>query len=332
MFERAVNNASKHCKNQRPDLEGAVWSTSLYPWEVEEIILGEDRTGDRFTMTIKIAGDSQFSFLLDRGLFERIRAKDVTRTYNHQVQDTLQIVADDIEYFQRNWCNIFVPLTDVELRWGVPALRRLLVNGVLGNAWRQMGFANQPQITAPDAIATLKNSNTDPNHIASFITGGACVSGVEFATIGVARVFNATTGIGPGADGGFAVETFMIARDARHPSPNEAYGALITNPQYLSNYLESVSAIRRGILINRREIIQYFAKVGGGVHLDTDRSRNENEAEKFALIAELQGKVAADVIEGLYFELLSIGQAIGKSEDVIRLKDAIKSRRNEKAH
>jgi hypothetical protein len=58
MFERAVNNASKHCKNQRPDLEGAVWSTSLYPWEVEEIILGEDRTGDRFTMTIKIAGDS----------------------------------------------------------------------------------------------------------------------------------------------------------------------------------------------------------------------------------------------------------------------------------
>jgi hypothetical protein len=89
----------------------------------------------------------------------------------------------------------------------------------------------------------------------------------------------------------------------------------------LSNYLDAPGAIRRGETISRRDIVTYFANVGGGVHLGPAKPSKQ---QTYALIDELLNKVGADIMDGVFFELLSIGQAIGHSDDLNRLVAAIR--------
>jgi hypothetical protein len=67
--------------------------------------------------------------------------------------------------------------------------------------------------------------------------------------------------------------------------------------------------------------VTYFANVGGGVHLGPAKPGKD---ATYALIDELVNKVGADTMDGVFFELLSIGQAIGRSDDLKRLVAAIR--------
>jgi hypothetical protein len=65
----------------------------------------------------------------------------------------------------------------------------------------------------------------------------------------------------------------------------------------------------------------------GGAHLnrlDLPRSRSAPRAEQYELIRDLDGRVIADVREGLLFELLSIGQAVARSDDVRSLAETMR--------
>jgi hypothetical protein len=84
-----------------------------------------------------------------------------------------------------------------------------------------------------------------------------------------------------------------------------------------------------GTAISRADIIKYFAHNLGGVHIDgigDGPKRGKSQGEHNHLLKDLQNKVRADVMEGLYFVVLSIGQAIGQSEDLHRLAKAINRR------
>jgi hypothetical protein len=50
-----------------------------------------------------------------------------------------------------------------------------------------------------------------------------------------------------------------------------------------------------------------------------------DKVETRRLIAELEQHIHADTRDGLYFELLSIGQAVGRSADMQRLENAIRA-------
>ena len=130
--------------------------------------------------------------------------------------------------------------------------------------------------------------------------------------IGIARVDNVKTGVGADAEEGFAVKQFQIARDARGESEDNELAVLVNKNCPLSNYLDAPGAVRRGEAISRRDIVSYFANMAGGVHLGPSKSGKE---QTHALVQGLINKIRADIIDGLFFELLSIGQAIGRSDD-----------------
>ena len=147
---------------------------------------------------------------------------------------------------------------------------------------------------------------------------------VCFAMVGAWRVNNPTTGIAADADEGFAVATTYIGRDTRGSPTTGPLDALVRPEWKLNAYLDAPGAIRRGKVISRKAIIEFFAHYEGGVHLD----RVVLNAKKRALhefVAELDSKVTVDTADGLYFELLSIGQAVGTSPAMLELAAAIRS-------
>ncbi len=83
--------------------------------------------------------------------------------------------------------------------------------------------------------------------------------------------------------------------------------------------------------MSRQEVIQYFAKWAGGVHLDAEKQPIEEPPHPFDLIRELEGKVHALSMDGLDFELLSIGQLLGRSPDLELLKRKIVERSAEQS-
>lgn len=323
--ERATKRASEHPLNEPPDQLGGRWDTYLQPREAKEVIIGADYDKGTPLIIVKIEGGFQFSFLLDRQILETIRSRSPRHEYKPPSTSKYQIVADDIDYFQNNWCTLYQPPSDIEIRWGVAAIRRLLIDGLLGQAWRENGLTGEPSVEAPNVLAILAQQGTEVRHVASLIAGGACIDGVESSVIGSARTHNESTGIGPDAEEGFAVSAFQIARDARGEETEGPLNHLVRSRYSISNWLNSVGAVRIGETIRRHDIIQFFAKVEGGVHLDRKSNRKGQEKLVFDRIRDLQGKVQAFKMEGLYFEIFSIGQALGKSSDLNKLKGIIRT-------
>jgi hypothetical protein len=142
--------------------------------------------------------------------------------------------------------------------------------------------------------------------------------------IGAFRVDNPTTGVRADAAEGFAVRVTSIVRIATdNPTPG-ALDVLIEREWYVSDYLESAGAVRKGQVITRKEIIEFFRNYVGGVHHDLLAGREHAKKNRYELVADLEGHVRADVRDGLYFELLSIGQAVARSADVRALAEKIR--------
>jgi hypothetical protein len=91
------------------------------------------------------------------------------------------------------------------------------------------------------------------------------------------------------------------------------------------DYLKAPGAVRRGETISRQELIQYFANYAGGIHLDRNKKTPGKKRPNYDLIAELERNVQADTMDGLYYALLSIGQAVGRSNDLLELAAKIRN-------
>jgi hypothetical protein len=235
-------------------------------------------------------------------------------------------IAEDIDWLRDVWWQGDGHLKEPDLRRGSVVLRRLIVDGEIVKAWRSHGFQGQPTVTAPDGAALASEHNVRLEHAASLIVGGGRLNGIDAAMIGAFRVFNPATGQGPDAESGFAVLVTSILRDASSSAPPGTLTDKVERAWRLTDYLSAPGAVRRGQIISRQLVIQFFANYAGGAHLDRISAVIRNKTARYELVAELERRLNADTLDGLHFELLSIGQAVGRSNDMHQLAAAIRAK------
>jgi hypothetical protein len=238
---------------------------------------------------------------------------------------TYRTIAEDIEWLRDVWWHGDRHPTEPDLRRGSAVLRRLLVDGNILTAWRDHGFPDQPTIIAPDGTALAAAHKVRLEHAASLVVGGGRLNGINAAMIGAFRVFNPETGQGPDSESGFAVLVTSILRDASSPALPSPLDNVVERVWRLTDYLSAPGAVRRGEIISRHLLIQFFANYAGGANLDRISGLIRKKTARYELIAELEQRVNADTLDGLHFELLSIGQAIGRSADMHRLAATIRT-------
>jgi hypothetical protein len=174
-----------------------------------------------------------------------------------------------------------------------------------------------------EALAAMRSRDLQ---FASIVAGGGRAKGVEFAFLGVFRVDNPTTSTPADTAVGFAVEVVGVTRDARTPvDPSDELYPLIQRKWPLKDYLDAPGAVRWGDLIRRRKVIEYFRNYRGGVHNDLFTGSKGKKHERQEFIHAINDKVIADMWTGLQFELLSIGQSIGRSEDMLTLSGRLQA-------
>lgn len=241
----------------------------------------------------------------------------------------LLTIAEDIEWLRQCWANDPDRLSDADVRRGGATLRRLLLErgkGAIMAAWRLCGFEGQPSVVGPDLLALLNQLGHPIEQTAIAVAGGVPISGVIYAATGAHRVDH-PDGTPADAEEGFAVAVGAIA--ALLPKPGEAvprtpYDANLNREWRIRDYIDAPGGIRRGKPIARRDIIQFFCKDAGSVHVDqlfgSVRVRSEGEH----LAAELDKHVFTDWRNGLSFEILAIGHALGRSGDLAKLAAVIR--------
>jgi hypothetical protein len=241
-----------------------------------------------------------------------------------------QAVAEDLEWLQDEWWLGFPDhLTNGHLRRGSSAIGALTIDGLLVRAWRHYGFEGEPTIVGPDLAGLAVREGVQLEMAATVIAGGGRERLLEMAMIGAFRVANPETGAPANADVGFAVKQTGLQRPANILIANS--DPLINRVWTLSEYLSAPGVVRRGTLIPREILVDYFRR-----HANSNRelpqpsvagsaaATSQTRAELFAMLDETAGKSHADGRDGLYFELLSIGQALGGSRDLQALTQRIR--------
>jgi hypothetical protein len=207
------------------------------------------------------------------------------------VRAQFRLVAEDLEHLRDEW--LATPRNDV-IRRGSVVLRRLLAEGVLQRAWKEFGFAREPSIIAHrlEALIAIHKGN-----IVSASAGGARDNGVEIA----------------------------CSMSFRSPPANDNDAFATEYAFRLKEFTESASVVVADQILRRREVIKYFAHIEGGAHLRLSSRVRRDEEDLVRTIDRWVDRVHLLERDALYFELLSIGQSIARSEDVRRLLVAIRS-------
>lgn len=247
------------------------------------------------------------------------------RRLNSMTTRPFKTVLDDLEWLW-NDCWIGQPdqLSDGDLRRGSSTLRLLLVEGILGRAWRHHGFQRQPTVQAPDIVALAADRGYRLDFASGVIAGGGRQNGLDLAFIGAFRVDNPSTGVLADSAVGFGVEVVSVVREATDTGRPSPLDSLVHRSWPISEYLDSLSAVRRGQQITRRDVIEYFRNYAGGVHLDLVAGRQGAARSRHEIVAELERHVRADIRDGLHFEMLSIGQTVARSADIRALVEQMR--------
>jgi len=199
----------------------------------------------------------------------------------------LKTILDDLEFFE------VIPHceeSEGDLRRNSAILRRLLVEGDLGQAWRFLGFKKEPILEGPDLVETLAPYN---------------LSQIDSAVIS-----------GPSNRGVFTMSSRGIKKN------QDDFVRPKYSNMYMSKYLESPVFYFNKVWITRREVIKYIANYCGGVHLASG-SESKEYAQK---VKAIEGHFGAYQKDMIFFELSSIQQSLIRSDDIIALKTKIRER------
>jgi hypothetical protein len=202
--------------------------------------------------------------------------------------------ARDLRFLRLTWDQ---DVSDDSLRISSPIVRKLLVEGHLQRAWKHAGFDREPTITG----STLKPmlARVGLTQIECATAGGALYKGIEMRGSMLAQ---------------FAMSPEDIQAAAKDGVPTDTLG--------LRAYIEAPGMVVQGREIPRRVIIKFIANVLGGVHYGSKGS----QAAEVALFKRLDHARRTHILvdkPSVYFELLSIGQALCASADVRRLEEKI---------
>jgi len=208
--------------------------------------------------------------------------------------DLVQIVSEDLQYLKEEWNE---SVEDSALKRGNTVLRRLLVQNELQRAWRAVGLPSQPLIRASALKPILDEIPREKIVLAG--AGGARYKGIELRGILIANYAMNKTEI-------------KSQHEAGVPSAK----------MKLCDFIDAPCVVVSGELVPRRMLINYIANKLGGAHFDTKRKTDERI---FALLDEARAKFKFAEKPAVYFELLSIGQAVAHCEDVSRFLGATKT-------
>ena len=215
-----------------------------------------------------------------------------SRTHNNQIEVSERAlnVSSDLKYLRDEWDN---QIDDHSLRRSSGLLRRLLVEGELGKSWRELGFNIEPSILSTN----LEN-----------IIGNIALSKIVFAQAGGATYGGLTI---------YGVAHYNVALEPREAKELSSLPSDLSTYK-LSEYLDSPCIIIGGNKIIRRSLIKYIANKLGGVHpLSMIRNLANNLDRQYRLLDSVGSVYKVADKKTLYFELLSIGQSLISSPDII---------------
>lgn len=201
----------------------------------------------------------------------------------------IAVVAEDLEYLRA----AFGPdISDPDIRRGSAVLRRLLVEGVYGKAWRALGFERQPFLVAVDLDSIV---GSEGHNVVCAMAWGACFRGIFMAS--------------PCTN-----EGSIPIGSATPPIRKDGYPG--ERAFSLTDFLESTSGVTKHIRVNRREIIKYVANVKGGVHLGPKAKASEQELIK--KMEKFERSMTVNTTDGILVETVAIAQAVAMSDDTAR--------------
>lgn len=211
-------------------------------------------------------------------------------------KNDIKIVADDLNYLA-TWNP---DISEGDIRRGSAVLRRLLVDGVYGKAWRAIGKGKQPNVVAID-ISSL----TEPNALKDIkyvVAAGAKFRGADFAVMLVNKGTRPIGNLGP-----------PMTPDG-YPGEREFS---------LTEFVASPSGAVDGRVFLRREVIQYIANVRGGVHQDDS---GKTARKLTARLGKIERKLAIADTDALLVEIVAIAQAVARASDTaefVKVADAL---------
>lgn len=218
-------------------------------------------------------------------------------------EDELNTVIEDLEFFRDEWEG---DISEAAVRRGSAILRRLLVEGNLGKAWRATEYVKEPNIVGVNLDLQIDALNKGKIYVA--LAGGGTRSGITAGGVFIVKGASSPPPTPIGEDG----------------KPMDAT-AFLEYSFSLTKYLESACAVVDGHVIKRREIIKYMANVKGGVHLGTSSHARDSERILIRRVSKLEKRVNMCSMDGLFFELLSIGQSLAQSPDMAELINKVRN-------
>jgi hypothetical protein len=204
------------------------------------------------------------------------------------------IVAADLKFLRDEWDN---DVEDHSLRRSSTVLRRLLVDGELQRAWKQAGFEREPRIATAVIDPILQHLDLRRTELVT--AGGAhCGSAVAQGCLKVNYSMS---------------DDEIRALNQLGPS-TETLG--------LRRFVQSPCMVIRSEPISRRILVKFVANRLGGAHGRTSPGKKREEQ----LYAHLDWSRHEFQIFGkpvVYFELLSVGQALLNAPDVHQLLERL---------
>jgi hypothetical protein len=210
----------------------------------------------------------------------------------------LQVVREHLDYIADDWHE---DVTDAVIRRGSVALRALIVEGALQRAWKQAGYDREPQVTTT-VIPARVFSRSD--HVIVANAGGATIRGIRTA--------------------GTAIFDYAMT-DAEISAIRQGQAAPEEETMGIVRFRDTTCLLTRGVEVSRHHVIKYVANKLGGAHFDDNRAATEEGRIHRALDGVLELPVEYMSKDIINFELLSIGQTLARSNDVMRLRDQLRS-------
>lgn len=208
-------------------------------------------------------------------------------------EEFVRVVTEDLLWLRNEWNDA---MDKGSLRRGSSTLRGLVDYSWMYRVRNELGIGDvEMRVIAPYIEPCLRGENK--RNIKFLVGGGGTHGGVDMCLMGL----NTGSEV-------FGVEGDMELDD------------VVDFEFRLQSYFDSAAIYVGGYTVSRREVVQYVANKLGAAHYDKDRDDKPAyqilDSHRNRLSVEGQG---VDKLDLVYFELLSIGQIIGRSDAAKRL-------------